>query len=150
MKNKTFMKSVAIAALAAALPLAASAADHGHNKPNRGKASPGALVEEMRALDKVFREVVSAVALNDGRRAHEALESMHGRMEKTQEALHAGEVRLRKNASKVAEFEMMDREFHANLERLAKAAHRNDGREMTILTKKLLDGCISCHSRFRP
>ena len=111
---------------------------------------PGALVEEMKALDAVFREVVSAVALGDGHRVHQALESMHGKMEKTQEALHAGKVVLRKNAAKAAEFEKMDREFHKSLEALGQASHKGDRKGMTMITKKLLDGCVACHEKFRP
>jgi cytochrome c556 len=149
--KKTFLKAVIISALfMTASPLAALSADHSHHKAAGSPASGGALIEEMKALDAVFREVVSAVALGDGHRVHLALESMHGKMEKTQEALHAGEVKLRKNASKAAEFEKMDKAFHADLEKLAKAAHDNDRQKMTAFTKKLLDGCVACHNQFRP
>lgn len=154
MKKSTFLKAAIISALAiTAAPFAAISADHSHHKASHHKdavASSGALVEEMRALDGVFREVVSAVALGDGHRVHKALEAMHGKMEKTQEALHSGHVKLRKNADKAAEFERMDKEFHANLEKLAKAAHKSDRQNMTAVTKKLLDGCVACHNQFRP
>jgi cytochrome c556 len=148
MKKSTFLKAAAISALFfSAAPFMASAADHSEHK---AASSTGALIEEMKALDAVFREVVSAVALGDGHRVHLALESMHGKMEKTQEALHAGEVKLRKNASKAALFERMDKNFHADLESLAKAAQMNNRQKMTAFTKKLLDGCVACHSQFRP
>lgn len=152
MKKKTFLKTAVISALfITASPLVALSADHSKHKAAVSPASAGgALIEEMKALDAVFREVVSAVVLGDGHRVHQALESMHGKMEKTQEALHAGEVKLRKNASKVAEFEKMDKAFHADLEKLAKAAHNNDRQKMTAFTKKLLDGCVACHNQFRP
>jgi len=152
MKKRGFLKAAAFSALLlAATPLGAGSAEHHHHEDS-GAAAPaaGALVEEMRALDGVFREVVSAVALGDGHRVHAALESMHGRMEKTQEALHKGEVVLRKNASEAAEFERMDKDFHLGLEKLAKAAHDGRRHEMTAITKKLLDGCVSCHEKFRP
>jgi cytochrome c556 len=74
---------------------------------------------------------------------------MHGKMEKDP----GGSPRVRYRSEerlKVAEFERMDKEFHANLESLARAAQKSDGQKMTVLTKKLLDGCTSCHSRFRP
>lgn len=155
MKKRVFLKAVVLSALLA-LPFAAEAAEHGHNEAaSAGHADqaghgPGALVEEMKALDAVFRDVVSAVALGEAHRVHQALESMHGRMEKTQEALHKGDVVLRKNASKAAEFERMDKEFHARLESLGRAAHKGDRKGMTAITKKLLDGCVSCHEKFRP
>lgn len=152
MKKALFLKAAALSALLlATAPLGAGSAEHQHHKTSGGaEPAEGALVEEMRALDGVFREVVSAVALGDAHRVHMALESMHGKMEKTQEALHKGEVKLRKNAAKAAEFEKMDKEFHAGLEKLAKAAHDGRRQEMTAITKKLLDGCVSCHEKFRP
>ncbi|OGP13644.1 MAG: hypothetical protein A2052_06425 [Deltaproteobacteria bacterium GWA2_54_12] len=151
MKKRTFLNAAFISALFISItPFAAISADHSQHKASVHSAGSGALIEEMKALDAVFREVVSAVALGDGHRVHQALETMHGKMEKTQKALHAGEVKLRKNASKVAEFERMDKDFHANLESLATAAHKGDRQNMTAVTKKLLDGCVSCHDRFRP
>lgn len=151
MKKRTFLKAAVISALFISVtPFTAASADHSQHKAAKSPASSGALVEEMKALDAVFREVVSAVALGDGHRVHQALETMHGKMEKTQEALHAGEVKLRKNASKAAEFEKMDKAFHADLESLATAAHKGDRQKMTAVTKKLLDGCVSCHNQFKP
>lgn len=144
---------VGASAIILSLPLSAVSAEQDQHKGTHavhGEASGAdALIEEMRKLDGVFREVVSGVAVGDGHRVHSALESMHGAMEKTQEALHKGEVKLKKNADKAAEFERMDKAFHHNLEALAKAAHHNDGQKMTAFTKKLLDGCVSCHSKFR-
>lgn len=134
-----------------ALPGIVSAADDHHRHHSDANGGPAnALIEEMRRLDTAFKEIVSAVALGDGHRVRQAIESLHGAMEKTQEALHHGEVKLRKNAAKVKEFERMDREFHADLEALANAAHRDDMQKMNGLTKKLLDGCVSCHTVFRP
>lgn len=152
MKKSKFLKAVIISALAISVsPIAANSADHSHhNVSHHAQASTNALVEEMKALDSVFREIVSSVALGDGPRVHQALEGMHGRMEKTQEALHAGHVTLRKNADKIADFEKADKAFHADLEKLAKAAHKGDQREMTRLTKRLLDSCVACHNKFRP
>jgi len=127
-------------------------AEHKHPAPQMAEHSHSGvnpLVEEMRRLDGVFKEIVSGVALGDGEQVHRAIEGMHGTMEKTQEALHAGEVKPPKNAGKLEEFERMDKEFHSNLEKLAGAASRNNGKEMLSLTKKLMDGCVGCHSAFR-
>lgn len=127
-------------------------AEHKHPMPHMNEHSRSGvnpLVEEMRRLDGVFKEIVSGVALGDGEKVHRAIEGMHGTMEKTQEALHAGEVKPPKNAGKLEEFERMDREFHGDLEKLASAASANDGKEMLSLTKKLFDGCVGCHAAFR-
>lgn len=125
-------------------------AEHKHPAPQTAEHSAvNPLVEEMRRLDGAFKEIVSGVALGDGVRVRRAIEGMHGTMEKTQEALHAGEVKPPKNAGKLEEFERMDKGFHSDLEKLAGAASANNAREMLSLTKKLLDGCVGCHSAFR-
>lgn len=107
------------------------------------------LREEMVTLDAVFREVVSGVSLGDGARVHQALEAMHGTMEKTHEGVHRGTVKVPKNAARVKEFVDLDKQFHARLETLATAAHKNDQPAMLKLTKELLDGCVQCHRTFR-
>jgi cytochrome c556 len=107
------------------------------------------LIEEMVALDRVFRDVVSAVAVNDSNRVHEALEKMHGAMEKTHDGVKHGTVTLKKNANRLKDFVEQDKQFHGKLEDLAGAAHKNDGSAMLSLTKELLDRCVKCHREFR-
>jgi cytochrome c556 len=107
------------------------------------------LIEEMVALDSVFRDVVSGVAMSDGHRVHEALENMHGTMEKTHAGVKHGTVTLKKNANRLNDFIEQDKQFHGKLEDLAKAAHKNDGSAMVSLTKDLLDRCVKCHRDFR-
>lgn len=107
------------------------------------------LIEEMRQLDGVFRDIVSGVSLGDGKAVHAAIEKMHGTMEKTQEAVHEGHVKVPRNANRIKEFVALDKEFHGNLEKLAHAAHANNQQKMLGLTKKLMDGCVKCHSVFR-
>lgn len=107
------------------------------------------LIEEMRQLDSSFKEIVSAVGVGDGGRVHKAIEAMHGRMERTQEALHSGEVKVPKNPGRIREFIALDREFHLNLERLAHSAEADNRPKMLLYTKKLMDGCVKCHSIFK-
>ncbi|MFO0753788.1 MAG: hypothetical protein U0411_10755 [Thermodesulfovibrionales bacterium] len=117
-------------------------AGHDHTGPNP-------LLEEMILLDATFREVVSAVALGDGARVGKALHAMHGTMEKTHKGVREGSVVIHKNAGRMNEFVAMDKDFHNTLDALAESAHRNDGKKMLSLTKKLLDGCVQCHQTFR-
>ena len=140
---------VVLMLLIAGVPAVSAMHDHGKMKIAPAASGPNPLIEEMVTLDEVFREVVSAVALGDGRRVHQALESMHGAMEKTHEGVHAGTVRTPKNADKIGEFVRMDKEFHDKLESLAQAAHKNDLKNMVLLTQQLLDECVRCHSMFR-
>lgn len=124
-----------------------------HHVHDAGTAPAGQgdnpLIEEMVKLDAVFREVVSGVSLGDGARVHQALEAMHGAMEKTHEGVHHGTVKIPKNSGRIKEFTDLDKKFHAGLETLATAAHKNDQQAMLKLTKELLDGCVQCHRRFR-
>ncbi len=127
-----------------------SLGEHQHGGDQERKdngASP--LIEEMVRLDAVFRDVVSGVAMGDGRRVHEAIETMHGAMEKTHEGVHHGTVVLRKNAGRLNEFIARDKQFHEKLEQLAHAAQSNNQNKMVVLTKELLDGCVNCHQDFR-
>ncbi|MBI5827409.1 MAG: cytochrome c [Deltaproteobacteria bacterium] len=107
------------------------------------------LKDEMQTLNAVFQKVVTAVSLGDGEAVTRALEAMHGKEERTAEALHSGAVRPPKNADKLDEFERLDRKFHKELDLLASAARKNDRQKMLTLTKRLLDGCVECHSAFR-
>ena len=133
------------------LPAVAGGREHSVHTAATAPASPSdnPLIEEMVKLDAVFREVVSGVALGDGSRVHQALEAMHGAMERTHEGVHHGTVKIPKNSGRVKEFVDLDKKFHAKLDTLAVAAHKNDQRAMLKLTKELLDGCVQCHHMFR-
>jgi len=143
--------------VSALMILSFSAFGGSHNTEHKHEhtAQPGhehagnPLIEEMVILDGVFREVVSGVAMNDGHRVHEALEKMHGTMEKTHAGVSHGTVTLKKNADRMSEFVAQDKQFHTKLEDLAKAAHKNDGGAMLTQTKDLLDRCVKCHRDFR-
>jgi cytochrome c556 len=143
MRTETFRGAVA-----AILALALTALP-GLFQPMSADAQGNPLIEEMLILDKVFRDVVSGVALGSGEAVHKALHAMHGTMEKTHEGVHAGAVKLPKNADRMEEFVAMDKKFHQDLESLAHAAHMNDQEQMLALTKTLLDACVRCHQKFR-
>jgi cytochrome c556 len=125
----------------------APAADSVPPPPIPSPSNP--LIEEMRTLDKAFRDIVSAVALNDAGSARAAIASMHGAMEKTHEGIHEGTVVLPLNGGRIAEFVERDRKFHEMLEAMDLAANRNHPQEMLRITKLLLDGCVQCHRMFR-
>jgi len=132
-------------------PACAQQAVHSYGSPTAAAHQSGAnpLIEEMMTLDSAYREVVSAVALGDSARVHKALESMHGTMEKTHEGVHTGTVTIPRNAARIKDFVKMDEAFHEKLESLARAALRNNQKEMLRTTKLLLDGCVQCHQMFR-
>lgn len=152
--KRSFTKSAAISVFASCIMTAGflfagqDVNEHSHQEKQIPQGE-NPLMEEMIILDGVFREVVSAVALGDGKRVLTTLESMHGTMEKTHEGVHSGLVKIPRNSDRVNEFVQRDKEFHANLEGLADAARTDNQKEMLSLTKKLLDGCVHCHQIFR-
>ncbi len=143
-KSDFILSGIATTAAAAVLSLAAFSVEQSGQKRDKNP-----LIEEMNALDGVFRDIVSGVALNDGPRVQAAVEKMHGTMEKTHEGVRTGTVILRKNGERLNEFIEQDKQFHRTLEDLAVAARKNDSPAMVSLTKKLLDGCVQCHREFR-
>lgn len=152
MKDLIKLAGLAIVALTL-MTSGADSAEHNHanhkHSEKKATASANPLIEEMRALDAAFREIVSGVAVGNGHRVLSAIETLHGSMEKTRHALHAGEIKLPRNPQKIKEFEKFDKEFHGELEALAKAAEKGDGKMMASFTKRLIDGCVMCHGEFR-
>jgi cytochrome c556 len=153
MKGRMLVRGFALLVVLSLIVLPALVCGHeraGQNAPTAPAGqSDNPLVKEMATLDAVFREVVSGVSLGDGARVHQALEAMHGTMEKTHEGVHHGTVTIPKNAAREKEFMGLDKKFHAGLETLSRAAHKNDQQAMLKLTKELLDGCVQCHRTFR-
>ncbi|KJU85136.1 Cytochrome c, class II [Candidatus Magnetobacterium bavaricum] len=126
---------------------AAAQLSWGHQSHEEHAASP--LLEEMVKLNSAFTEIVSGVALGDAERVHKALQPLHGTLEKTHEGIKSGSVDIPKNKHNVQEFVGLDRKFHQDLDKLAKAATENNHAVMLKLTKRLLDGCVNCHQKFR-
>jgi cytochrome c556 len=123
--------------------------DENHVKGSQAPAS-NPLIEEMRTLDSAFRDIVSAVAIDDTVKVQAALQSVtDSSMEKTHEGMIAGTVILPKNMSRRKEFIERDKKFHEKLAALDRAARRNNQREMLRITKQLLDWCVQCHQRFK-
>jgi cytochrome c556 len=133
------------------LPVIVSGQEHHMHDTATSPSDPSnnALIDEMVKLDAAFRDVVSGVSIGDGVRVYQALEAMHGTMEKTHEGMRHGMVKVPKNAARVKEFVDMDKKFHARLETLSTVAHKNDQQAMLKLTKELLDNCVQCHRTFR-
>lgn len=113
----------------------------------RAAASP--LVAEMMMLDSVTREMVSAIAQADGARVSKSLDSMREPMEKTQQALRAGTISLPRNGDRLDEFMRSYDSLHAHLEALGRAGSQNNLEAMLMITKQLLETCVTCHRTFR-
>jgi len=148
---KRFVKRGLVAVLVvASVPLVVFAA-----APEAAPASPAGgnylLLNEMMLVNKAYRDIVSAVAIEDSSAVVTAIEKMDKSqtVQMTRDALKAGKITTPKNPDKMKEFERMDRDFHKNLERLLGYAKTDNRPKIRYATKKLLDDCIQCHERFR-
>ena len=137
------------AAFALALPAYDSVAGDDHQPHALESGLEGALVEEMRTLDMVFRDIVSNVALGNNEAVVETFDRMHGKKERTEEALHARKITLPKNPDKAVLFKKLDGEFHADLRMLERAARKDEQDKMVTITQRLLARCVACHATFR-
>ncbi len=107
------------------------------------------LVNEMITLDGVMREMVSAIAEANGARVVKAIDAIRGPMERTRQAIRAGNISLPKSGSRLDEFLRNYDAFHAQLEALARAGNQNNVEAMLVMTKQLLEGCVNCHRTYR-
>lgn len=113
------------------------------------RTGPSPLSGEMTMLDGVMCEMVTAIARADGTAAMKDIESLRGPAEKTQQALRAGALSLPKNGDRLDDFQRNYDALHAQLEALGRAGTRNNVEAMLMITRQLLEGCVSCHRTFR-
>lgn len=117
--------------------------------PGQAQRSAGnPLLDEMTVLDNAIREIVSAVATGDGARVSKALEPVYEARKKTLEAIRSGSLKLPKNGDRVEDFIRRDDSYHAQLSALDRAGQRDDREAMLMITKQLMEGCVSCHRTF--
>jgi len=139
-----------ILALLAWLPAwGAAPEEHQHHVQGSQSVSANPLINEMTTLNTAYRDIVSAVALDDNAGVRKSIETMHGSMERSHAGMNSGTVTLPKNAARIKEFIERDRKFHDRLEALDRAARHDNKRELLRITKQLLDGCVQCHQTFR-
>lgn len=134
----------------AAAPEAAPAA-----APKVAPAEPGGgnylLLNEMVLLNKAYRDIVSAVAIEDSKAIVDAIERFETSqaVQMTRDAFKAGKIKTPKNPDRMKEFEGIDKDFHNNLDKLRDYAKADNRPKIRYIAKKLLDNCIKCHEQFR-
>lgn len=105
--------------------------------------------DEMIALREAYITLIDAVLHDKPETVEEAFHKVHELREKTEEALHAGQVRLPRNGDRLEEFVKLDEEFHASVEKAVEAARAKDRRALTREAQAMLDRCVTCHERYR-
>lgn len=141
-----YIRAASLIALPAALALGASAALA--QPPAPASAGPNAVQQEMRLLTAAMNTIVLAIANNDLQAIPPALHRVHGAREQTEQAIHSGAYRL-KDPSRLQAFLEEDEAFHDELVKLLRASRANDLEAATRQVGVIMNGCTSCHVKFR-
>lgn len=118
--------------------------------PAPGSGEPqNPLQVEMRGLTSLMHLTIVAVANDQLSLIPPAISQLHGAIEETQSALKEGRFRLPRNADDVEGFLAADDAFHDELVVLLRAARANDLPAVSRQVGVLMEGCTTCHSRYR-
>ena len=109
-----------------------------------------AVQAEMRLLNEATRDWVTAIAQNGLATIPDGISRVHAARQVTDEALTAGTyVPPKGGQAALAAFIEQDEAFHDELVTLLKAARANDLEAATKQVGVVLQGCTSCHAKFR-
>ncbi len=156
------MKAQTWVASAIALALGATGCKHSHDDSAHGHEGPAAAApsaptgpvtnpvqSEMRILNEVTRDWVTAIAQNQLDGIPAGIHKVHGAREVTDKALKDGKYKPPKAGTNVDDFIKQDEAFHDELVKLLTASKAKD---LTATTKQLgvvLEGCTDCHTKYR-
>lgn len=114
-----------------------------------GAAPPNAVQREMQALHGLM--VVSLVAIESGDLSTIAptIHQVHSAKQETEKAIKSGAWKPPRADQSVADFVKTDEAFHDELVKLLRASKAKDVTATTRQLGVVLDGCTSCHVRFR-
>ncbi len=109
-----------------------------------------AVQAEMRLLNEATRDWVTAIAQNGLAAIPDGISRVHAARQVTDAALTAGTyVPPKGGQAALAAFIEQDEAFHDELVTLLKAARANDLEAATRQVGVVLQGCTSCHVKFR-
>ncbi len=133
-------KIIALSTVALALAVTA---------PLKAEEAGNALKEEMHLLDAAYKNLLDAILLDQPETIEKPFHAVHKAKMKTEKALHGGKIKLPKNGDQLEAFVAMDEAFHDKLVKLLGAARKKDRDAIRESAHEILDGCISCHNRYR-
>ncbi|MBL8921286.1 MAG: cytochrome c [Myxococcaceae bacterium] len=111
--------------------------------------APNAVQKEMQALHGLVVTTLVAIENGDTTSIPAAIHQVHEAKGETEKAITSGGWKPPRADATVADFVKTDEAFHGELVKLLQASKKND---VTATTKQLgavLEGCTSCHVRFR-
>jgi len=117
--------------------------------PAAAAAPANPVQAEMRALHDATRDWVTAIADNDLARIPPGISRVHAARQVTEQALLKGEYRPPKASDDVAGFTRQDEAFHDELVKLLEAARASDLPRATRQLGVVLEGCTTCHQKYR-
>lgn len=104
---------------------------------------------EMRALETAMHKILTYIANRDLAPIPDTLFAIHAFRDETEAALKKGLYHPPRKDESIEAFIATDDAFHNDLVRLVKAARANDLVGATKAYGVIVEGCTSCHSRFR-
>lgn len=104
---------------------------------------------EMRLLHEATRDWVTAIANNTLDTIPSGIHKVHGARMVTEEALKKGSYKPPKNGDDLDAFIKQDEAFHDELVKLLKASKAGDLPGTTKQLGVVLEGCTSCHTKYR-
>ncbi len=165
------MKTTLILGLASSLAVVGAACDskhsdghgaskgepHAHDEPKSVAAAPvtsalppasNPVQAEMRALHDATRDWVTAIAQNDLARIPPGISKVHAARMVTEKAVEQGQYKPPKGGD-LEQFKKQDEAFHDELVKLLRASKANDLPGATRQLGVVLEGCTSCHTKYR-
>lgn len=104
---------------------------------------------EMRVLHEATRDWVTAIANDQLEQIPPGIRRVHSARLETEKAVKGGKYRPPVNGDQLEQFEKTDEAFHDELVKLVKAAKADDLPAATKQLGVVLEGCTSCHQKFR-
>ncbi len=119
--------------------------------PVASTAAPAAnpVQAEMRALHEATRDWVTAIANNDLASIPRGISRVHAARMVTEKAVESGAYKPPKAGADIEAFKKQDEAFHDELVKLLKASKANDLPAATKQLGVVLEGCTSCHTKYR-
>jgi|GEM_PF-1826681 len=110
---------------------------------------PNVVQREMRSLESAMHAILTAIANNQLAPIAEKLFAIHEFRDATEKEIHEGRYHPPHEPGGIEAFIAADTAFHDDLVRLVKASRANDLKAATAAYGVIVNGCTSCHSRFR-
>ena len=111
--------------------------------------SPNAVQKEMQALHQLVVTALVAIENDALATIPAAIHQVHEAKGETEKAITTGAWKPPRADATVSDFVKTDEAFHGELVKLLQASKKNDLAATTRQLGAVLEGCTSCHTRFR-